>query len=101
MRVIPVPVLSDNYAYLLVDSDGMTAAVDPVEPEKVLSAAAREDLVVSTILTTHHHWYASQFSVSHQVFVIYTLTEISLRTRDHAGGNVEFARTVPGIGLLV
>ena len=35
MRVVAVPVLSDNYAYLLIDSNGTTAAVDPVEPHKV------------------------------------------------------------------
>lgn len=31
-----VPVLSDNYAYLLIDPvTGKTACVDPAEPEKV------------------------------------------------------------------
>lgn len=34
--VVPVPVLSDNYAYLLIDEATRTAAaVDPVEPAKV------------------------------------------------------------------
>ena len=56
MRVVPVPVLSDNYAYLLIDRNGVTAAVDPVEPAKVMQAATEENVVVSSILTTHHHW---------------------------------------------
>ena len=56
MRVVTVPVLSDNYSYLLIDQDGYTAAVDPVEPSKVLAAAQKEGVEVSTILTTHHHW---------------------------------------------
>lgn len=56
MRVVPVPVLSDNYAYLLIDSNGVTAAVDPVEPQKVTQAATNEGVVVTSILTTHHHW---------------------------------------------
>ena len=39
MRVLLVPLLSDNYGYILVSSDGMTAAVDPVEPGKVRSGS--------------------------------------------------------------
>ena len=56
MRVKIVPVLSDNYAYLLVAKDGTTAAVDPVEPSKIISAAESEGLKVNCVLTTHHHW---------------------------------------------
>ncbi|KAK9811025.1 hypothetical protein WJX73_007364 [Symbiochloris irregularis] len=75
MRVVPVPMLSDNFAYLLIDSQGTTAAVDPVEPEKILQAAEREGVKVTTILTTHHHW-------------------------DHAGGNEKFAELAPGITVI-
>ena len=57
MRVKIVPVLSDNYAYLLIAKDGTTAAVDPVEPSKIISAAESEGLKVDCVLTTHHHWY--------------------------------------------
>lgn len=35
MRVVCVPVLRDNFAYLLIDESGFTAAVDPAQPEKV------------------------------------------------------------------
>lgn len=35
MRVVCVPVLRDNFAYLLIDGSGFTAAVDPAQPEKV------------------------------------------------------------------
>lgn len=35
MRIICVPVLSDNFAYLLIDNAGVTAAVDPAQPDKV------------------------------------------------------------------
>ena len=56
MKVIPVPMLSDNYAYLLIAEDGTTAAVDPVEPAKVISAAEKEGVKISSVLTTHHHW---------------------------------------------
>ena len=56
MKVVPVPMLSDNYAYLLIANDGTTAAVDPVEPVKVISAAEKEGVKISSVLTTHHHW---------------------------------------------
>jgi len=40
----------------LVAKDGTTAAVDPVEPSKLISAAEKEGLKISCVLTTHHHW---------------------------------------------
>jgi hydroxyacylglutathione hydrolase len=70
-RVVPVPVLSDNYAYLLIDErDKVAAAVDPVEPKKVLEAAEKEGVPIKAIYTTHHHW-------------------------DHAGGNEELLKSLP------
>lgn len=55
MRVIPVPCLSDNYAYL-VTLDGKDAVVvDPSEAEPVAAAIEREGLVLKAILCTHHH----------------------------------------------
>lgn len=36
LHVIPIPALSDNYMYLIIDEKTkQAAAVDPVEPEKV------------------------------------------------------------------
>lgn len=69
MRVVPVPVRSDNYAYLLIDEKTNTAAVvDPYDPEKVIKMASQESVkLTGTILTTHHH-------------------------EDHSGGNVEFIK---------
>jgi hydroxyacylglutathione hydrolase len=33
MKIVPVPCLEDNYAYLIIDKDtGEAAVVDPVEP---------------------------------------------------------------------
>ena len=57
MRVIIVPCLSDNYAYLLV-GDGRSDAVvvDPGEAEPVLRACNAEGLQLAAILNTHHHW---------------------------------------------
>ncbi|KAH3720102.1 hydroxyacylglutathione hydrolase, mitochondrial-like [Dreissena polymorpha] len=68
MRVRLVPALEDNYMYLLIDEATQTcAAVDPVEPEKLLKAVEEEQVTLSCVLTTHHHW-------------------------DHAGGNVELIK---------
>ena len=46
-----------------------------MEPQKILEAAKREGVTVDMILTTHKHW-------------------------DHAGGNKEFAKLMPGIPVL-
>lgn len=58
-----------------MDKDGVTAAVDPVEPQKLIKAAEEEGLKISKVLTTHHHW-------------------------DHAGGNNEIAKLIPGIEIV-
>lgn len=57
LTVTLVPCLKDNYAYLLADRQaGLCAVVDPSEPEPVKTALAREDLTLTHILNTHHHW---------------------------------------------
>lgn len=70
MKVVPVPVRSDNYAYLLIDSSSnQTLVVDPYDVSKVQAALDKEGItdksLVKGIITTHHH-------------------------DDHAGGNLEF-----------
>lgn len=54
MRIITVPCLQDNYAYL-IDTGSHCAVVDPSEPEPVLAALEREGLTLTHILNTHHH----------------------------------------------
>nr|KYP72752.1 Hydroxyacylglutathione hydrolase cytoplasmic [Cajanus cajan] len=73
MKIHHIPCLEDNYSYLIVDeSTKEAAAVDPVEPEKLLEAANSHGLTLKLVLTTHHHW-------------------------DHAGGNEKIKQLVPGI----
>ena len=55
MEVIPVPCLSDNYAYLVVQG-GLAAVVDPSEADPVLRALDEHQLELSEIWLTHHHW---------------------------------------------
>ena len=54
MRIITVPCLSDNYAYLIQEGDSC-AVVDPSEAGPVRAALAREGLKLTHILNTHHH----------------------------------------------
>ncbi len=63
MKIIQVPLLRDNYGYLIVCLKTTHAAiVDPSEAEPVLRRVEQEKVILETILNTHHH-------------------------RDHTGGN--------------
>lgn len=55
MQVIPVPCLSDNYAYLVVE-EGRAAVVDPSQADPVLRALADHRVRLTEIWLTHHHW---------------------------------------------
>jgi hydroxyacylglutathione hydrolase len=67
MRIVTVPCLKDNYAYLVVAAGGEAAIVDASEAGPVREAIRREGLTPRAIWSTHHHW-------------------------DHVGGNDEIAR---------
>lgn len=57
MNIVPIEALSDNYMYLLIDEASREcAAVDPVEPEKILEQVRARNLNLTKVLTTHHHW---------------------------------------------
>jgi hydroxyacylglutathione hydrolase len=71
VRVVPVPVLQDNYSYLIIDeSDRVAAVVDCAEVDPVLAAARDEGVTLTTVLSTHHHF-------------------------DHVAGNEELASRMP------
>jgi len=55
MQVIPVPCLSDNYAYLVIEN-GRAAVVDPSQADPVLRAIDKHRVKLSEIWLTHHHW---------------------------------------------
>lgn len=75
MRVVPVPVLADNYAYLVISDRQQAAIVDPSEAEPVLEAARREQVELKAIWNTHHHW-------------------------DHTGGNRDLLRAQPNLAVV-
>jgi len=55
--VVPVPQLSDNYAYLISDPrTGDAAVVDCAEAEPVLAAARMAGVRLTAVLATHHHF---------------------------------------------
>lgn len=73
MKVIPIPQLSDNYAYLIIDpTTGEAGIVDCAEVSPVLSAVDREGVRLTAILPTHHHY-------------------------DHVGGNEGLLAARPGL----
>ncbi len=63
MKIIQIPLLRDNYGYLLICEKSREAAIiDPSEAEPVLKRVEQENVKLKAILNTHHH-------------------------RDHTGGN--------------
>jgi hydroxyacylglutathione hydrolase len=56
MEIIRIPVLSDNYIFLMVDRDRkIGAVVDPAEAAPVLAELARKQVELVAIFNTHHH----------------------------------------------
>lgn len=56
MDIVQIPVLSDNYIYLLREPlQGQVAVVDPAEAEPVLAELGRRGWRLTHILNTHHH----------------------------------------------
>jgi hydroxyacylglutathione hydrolase len=56
LTVTAVPVLSDNYVWLIHDEEsGETGAVDPSVADPVLSAAEAQGLRITQVLNTHWH----------------------------------------------
>ncbi len=75
MRVVPVPQLSDNYAYLIVDPEsGEAGVVDCAEAGPVLDAVRREHASLVAVLATHHHF-------------------------DHVGGNEDLLAALPSLRI--
>jgi hydroxyacylglutathione hydrolase len=63
MKIIQIPLLRDNYGYLIVCEKTKNAAIiDPSEADPVLARIDQEQVSLQAILNTHHH-------------------------RDHTGGN--------------
>ncbi|MDE2515507.1 MAG: hydroxyacylglutathione hydrolase [Rhodospirillales bacterium] len=55
MTATPIPILSDNYAWLLRGSDGAVGIVDPADAAPVIAALEATGGRCDLILLTHHH----------------------------------------------
>lgn len=76
MKIIPIPLLKDNYGYLLVcEATNRAAIVDPSEGEPVLRRVEEEGVELISILNTHHH-------------------------RDHTGGNAYLLQQKPELEVF-
>ena len=68
MQITPIPCLSDNYAYIIIDQNSKTVGVvDPSEASPIISFLNKKNLKINYILNTHHHF-------------------------DHIGGNIELKK---------
>ncbi|WP_374764170.1 hydroxyacylglutathione hydrolase [Yunchengibacter salinarum] len=57
MDIVQIPVLRDNYVYLIHDAaSGETAVVDPAVAEPVEEALNARGWALTQIINTHHHW---------------------------------------------
>jgi len=65
LTILQIPVLTDNYIYLIHDPvSSETAVIDPAHAQPVLDVLDKKGWRLTYILNTHHHW-------------------------DHVGGNLE------------
>ena len=68
MQITPIPCLTDNYAYIINDSNSKTVGVvDPSDAKPIISFLNKKNLKLNFILNTHHHF-------------------------DHIGGNLELKK---------
>jgi len=57
MRIVPIPCLSDNYAYLVVSETTKEAAVvDASEAQPVIAVLEKAGVELAAIWSTHHHY---------------------------------------------
>jgi hydroxyacylglutathione hydrolase len=75
MKVVAVPCLKDNYAYLVIDGD-RAAVVDPSEAAPIEAALRANNVTLGAIWATHHHW-------------------------DHTGGIADLVAAHPGIDVVI
>ncbi|MFM5899633.1 MAG: MBL fold metallo-hydrolase, partial [Dolichospermum sp.] len=73
LQIIQLPVLSDNYIFLLHDpQQNIAAVVDPAEAQPVLDELIKLKANLVAIFNTHHHG-------------------------DHVGGNTELIKKFPQV----
>lgn len=57
MEILPISALKDNYIWTIVNTNNRSAiVVDPGEAKPVLDFLKKNQLTLTGILVTHHHW---------------------------------------------
>ncbi|XP_025094747.1 probable hydrolase PNKD [Pomacea canaliculata] len=75
LQILPIPMMMDNYAYLVTDTTSNTSVVvDPGHAEPVQLQLSERNIMPEAILITHKHW-------------------------DHSGGNTDMQQHYPGIKI--
>ena len=75
MEIVTITCLQDNFSYLLIcPKTGDAAVVDPSEADPVRKEIKRQNVKLTAILNTHHHW-------------------------DHVGGNKELKADCPDLKI--
>jgi hydroxyacylglutathione hydrolase len=73
MEIYRIPVLSDNYIFLIHNiHENIAAVIDPAQSEPVLCQLEKLNAKLVAIFNTHHHW-------------------------DHVGGNLELIKHFPDL----
>lgn len=75
LKILPFPILLDNYSYIVTDDKtNTTIVVDPGDAEPVYNYLKQENIIPQAVLVTHKHW-------------------------DHSGGNAAMKGYFPGIKI--
>lgn len=91
LEVVQIPVLSDNYVYLIRDPQSEeTAVVDPAVEDEVVAELEKRGWQLTHIFNTHHHWD-------------HTGANLALKERYHAQviGPAADRERIPGIDIAV
>lgn len=91
MEIEIIPLLRDNYAYLLHDPESqVTAIIDPSDAQPVLRQLKEHGLTLDYILNTHHHWDHTDGNL-----------EIKAETGCNIVGFKGDAARIPGIDIVL
>src|SRR3990167_3068250 len=57
LKIYPLPILSDNYVWLIINEAEKTAiSVDPGDAKPVQAFLEKQHIKLTAILITHYHW---------------------------------------------
>ena len=91
MKVVPIPCLQDNYAYVIIDKvTEVVGVVDPSEAKPIISFLTKNNLNLNYILNTHHHF--DHIGGNHELKKLYNAKVIGFNGDKHR---------IPGIDITL